>query len=691
MTSHPPPPLHFGIDIGGTFTDFVAFDPAAGQFRTLKILSTPAAPAQAVMAGLQALAPGADADARVIHGSTVATNALLERKGAAVGFVATRGFKDLLTIGRQNRAAAALYDFFGDRPAPLAPPERCFEISERVDCRGRVLQPLAAAEIPALVGALRAAGVEAVAICLLFSFLHPEHEQRLAAALTAAGFFVCTSSEILPSFREYERGSTTLINAFVSPVMGRYLHQLGAHLPAASPAAREEEGAIPRLRIMQSNGGMIGVETAARQAVRCILSGPAGGAVGARYVAQAAGYDRILAFDMGGTSTDASLLDQGLPLTTEAEIAGLPVGVSLIDIHTVGAGGGSLAFVDAGGALRVGPQSAGAAPGPACYGRGGQEATVTDANLILGRIPADQFLGGRMSLDVAAADAALTRLAHAARLPAHAHLTPAQCAALGVVRVVNAHMERALRLISVERGHDPADFLLVSFGGAGGLHACALARSLGIGQTLIPPQAAVLSALGMLAADVVKDYVQTVMLAGADLQDGAGLAARFAPLLAQAEQDLATEGAPAARRQLLRQLDMRYVGQSYEITLPFGPDFSADFHAAHARAYGYSTATAAVEIVNLRVRAVGQVQPPPLPRRALAPHAPLPILDRRPLVLADGAICSAPLAAGDLLQPGQHLQGPALVLYPDTTLFLGPGDRARVDEWGNLLITVGDG
>lgn len=674
--------MHLGIDIGGTFTDFVAFDPATGQFRTFKRLSTPAAPAQAVLAGLDELGIAA-ASPRIIHGSTVATNALLERKGATVGFIATRGFKDLLTIGRQNRAAAALYDFFGDRPPPLAPPQRCFEITERVDCQGRVLEPLAVAEIPGLIAALRAAGVEAAAICLLFSFLHPDHEQQLAAALRAAGFFVSASSDILPTFREYERGSATTINAYVSPAMAAYLGQL----------------AMPGLRVMQSNGGMIGAATAAAQAVRCILSGPAGGAVGARYVAQAAGHDRILAFDMGGTSTDASLLDRGLPLTSEAEIDGLPVGIPLIDIHTVGAGGGSIAAVDAGGALRVGPQSAGADPGPACYGRGGAAATVTDANLILGRIPADHFLGGRMPLDGEAAAAALARLAQAARLPAPPHLSPAQAAALGVVRVIDAHMERALRLISVERGHDPAEFTLVSFGGAGGLHACALARSLGIRQVLIPPQAAVLSALGMLAAEVVKDYAQTVMLSGPALPDAATLAAQFAPLLAQAEQDLRAEGVAAARIHLLRQLDMRYTGQSYEITLPFGPDFPADFHAAHAHAYGYSAQDAALEIVNLRVRAVGQMQPPPLPRRAAAPlprraaapHTPLPILDRRPLILADGAICSAPLIAGEALQPGQHLQGPALVVYPDTTLFLGPGDRARVDEWGNLWIAVEGG
>lgn len=669
--------MRIGIDIGGTFTDFVLFDETSGQFHTYKLLSTPAAPEKAVLAGLRDNSDlrSLTSDLRIIHGSTVATNALLERKGARTAFVTTRGFKDILTIGRQNRSAEALYDFFADRPPPLIPPDLCFEIGERVDHEGRVLTPLAESELPDLVGRLQAAGVESAAICLLFSFLHPEHEQRIAAALARAGLFVSASSDILPEFREYERASTTAINAFVSPVMDRYIGRLVERLPTRD------------FRIMQSNGGMIGAETARTQAVRCILSGPAGGAVGALYVAKTAGFERIMAFDMGGTSTEVSLLDGDLRVTSEAEIGGLPIRIPIIDIHTVGAGGGSIASVDAGGALRVGPQSAGADPGPACYGRGGREATVTDANLVLGRLSPEHFLAGEMALDVRAAEAALTELARQAPLTPSPPLSPAQTAALGVIQIANAHMERALRVISVERGYDPADFTLVSFGGAGGLHACDLARGLGMKRVLIPPQAAVLSALGMLAADVVKDYVQTVMLAGdvayADLEK------RFAPLLVRGESDLQTEGFAPDEIQQHRQLDMRYRGQSFELTIPLTPDFLADFHAEHRRAYGHAEPSAPVEIVNIRVRALGRVAPPPLP--SAPPGAPDPtpaLLGHRPVALAWGRLAETSFYDGAKLRPGHDISGPAVIVGKNTTIYLGGSDKARVDAHFNLIVEL---
>ncbi len=467
--------MRIGIDIGGTFTDFVLFNPASGSLQTFKRLSTPHDPAEAVLAGLSGISEQSTAASQqaptsnslftdhrslfteIVHGSTVATNALLERKGAATAFVATAGFRDLLTIGRQNRSQ--LYDFFTDRPDPLVPAELRLEVAERVDRHGNVLTPLDPVRLAPLIERLRQASVESVAVCLLFSFANPVHEQQIGAALRQAGLLVSLSSEILPEFREYERASTTAINAYVSPVLDRYLGRLANQLHGVD------------FRIMQSNGGSISALQARREAVRSILSGPAGGTVGAFHVAQAAGFDRVLTFDMGGTSTDVALCNGGIRVTSEGEIGGLPVRIPVIDIHTVGAGGGSIAAVDVGGALRVGPQSAGADPGPACYGRGGDLPTVTDANLVLGRLPADHFLGSQMALDAAASEAALARLAEAAQLTPTAGLSLAQAAALGVVQIANAHMERALRVISVERGHDPADFALLSFGGAGGLHA----------------------------------------------------------------------------------------------------------------------------------------------------------------------------------------------------------------------------
>ncbi len=676
--------MRLGIDIGGTFTDFVLCDEAGGELQTHKLLSTPDDPAHAVFAGLSHLLHGdGPVPLSIVHGSTVATNALLERKGARTAFVATAGFRDLLTIGRQNRSH--LHDFGAGRPAPLIPPERCFEVNERVDHRGHVLMPLAADELPALVAKLRAEGVEAVAVCLLFSFLHPEHEQAIAAPLSAAGIDVSISSDILPAFREYERASTTAINAYVSPVMDRYIGRLAGRLGA-------------HLRIMQSNGGSLSAGAARRQAVRCILSGPAGGAVGALQVARIAGYDRVLTFDMGGTSTDVSLLDGDIRVTSEAEIGGLPIGVPVIDIHTVGAGGGSLAGIDVGGALQVGPQSAGADPGPACYGRGGVLTTVTDANLVLGRLPAEHFLGGQMPLDTEAGAAALDALARQAGVRAQDGLSAGEAAALGVVQIANAHMERALRVISVERGYDPADFTLVSFGGAGGLHACDLARSLGMRRVLIPPTAAVLSAFGMLVADVVKDDVQTVMLsyypetlrsAQSDRTVSVELERLLAPLMDRCRSGLLADGVPASRIELYPQLDMRYRGQSYELTIPFTDGFLAAFHAGHERLYGHSDPEAPIEIVNVRVRGVGKVDPPSLTRVNPGPSDPtLALLGQRRVVQSNGTAVQAPLYDGGRLRPGHRLSGPALVVQPDTTILLAAGDAAEVDPWGNLVVTL---
>jgi N-methylhydantoinase A len=676
-----------GIDIGGTFTDFVVYERRTGRLETFKLLSTPSDPAQAVLQGLEVVQQAfsdtqSAAHIQVVHGSTVATNALLERKGARTALVATRGFGDVLQIGRQNRPE--LYNFSVNPPPPLVPEELRFEVDERVAADGQILQALDPVQAAALIPLLRQRDAESVAVCLLFSFLRPEHEAVIAEMLRRAGFFVSLSSEILPEYREYERASTTAVNAYVSPILDRYLGQLDRALEKRPIA----------LRVMQSNGGSISLEEARRNAVRCILSGPAGGVVGARHVAELALTPqppstkeeavRVITFDMGGTSTDVSLIDSEPQVTTEAMVGGCPIRVPLLDIHTIGAGGGSIAEVDAGGALRVGPQSAGASPGPACYGRG-EQPTVTDANLVLGRLPAEYFLGGQMALQPQRAWQALERLGR------KLGLGPEQ-AALGVVEVVNAHMERALRVISVERGHDPRRFTLLSFGGAGGLHACELARRAGIPRVLIPPLASTLSAFGMLVAEVVKDYTQTVMLPGdTSLEE---IAARLEPMAARGLREVQAQGIPANAIRLERLADLRYRGQSYELTVPFSQRLLADFHALHRKAYGYDRPEADIEIVNLRLRAIGQGQAPALARLPQGDADPTQaLIDRRPVVLASTGVhlsrADLPLYRGEALQSGNCIAGPALVARADTTIYIGQADHAAVDAFGNLLITIG--
>ncbi len=655
--------MRIGVDIGGTFTDFVVYDPETKQVRTFKILSTPHNPAEAMLTGLAHIA--SSGPRQIIHGSTVATNALLEGKGAPTALVTTQGFRDVLEIGRQNRPS--LYDWSAAPPPPLVPRKWRYEVTERVNYQGEVLTPLDAAALPELAAHLKAEGVESVAVCLLFSFLHPAHEEQIAQALEAAGLFVSISSKVLPTFREYERTSTTAANAYVSPVMARYLAEL------------ENELAGDDLHIMQSNGGSIRPEEARTQAVRCILSGPAGGAVGAQAISQQAGFERLLTFDMGGTSTDVALIDGEIQVTTEASVGGYPIGIPIIDIHTVGSGGGSIAAVDAGGALRVGPESAGADPGPACYGKGSLP-TVTDANLVLGRLAPEYFLGGEMALDTAAAQQALQTLGEQLGLSA-------EQAALGVIQIANAHMERALRVISVERGRDPREYVLLSFGGAGGLHAADLARSLSIPKVLVPPQAATFSALGMIMADVIKDYSQTVMLPGSTPLEQ--LEAQLTDLKTTASTEMIQEKIAPEDIVLEPALDIRYRGQSFELTIPFGPEVIAEFHHQHEAAYGYANPDAPVEIVNLRLKAIGKVPTPeinPQPFSSADPSAAL--LNTRPVTLASGQ-AQTPFYAGDKLLPGNQITGPAVILRPDTTILVEAADTAEVDAYLNLVITVG--
>ena len=552
-----------GIDIGGTFTDFVVYDEAEVAVRSLKILSTPSHPEMAVLKGLALLPDGEERI--VVHGSTVATNALLEQKGSSTALITTKGFRDLLVIGRQTREH--LYDLLPEPRTPLVSTDRCFEITERVDYQGRVVTPLQVTEVESIIEVLQHDQIESVAISFLFSFAYPDHEQIVAARFREAGFFVTASHELVPEFREYERTSTTVINAYVSPVLDRYLAKVQKAM------GRSE------FHILQSNGGRLSVEQARGQGVRSIVSGPAGGVVGARYVGKLAGYEHLITFDMGGTSTDVSLVRGHIPVTNEAVVGGFPVRIPIIDIHTVGSGGGSIAYRDAGGGLRVGPQSAGADPGPVCYGRGGTQPTVSDANLMLGRLPHDGFLGGTMSLDHRKSADVLEGLARDLSLRPHSGLNQSQAMALGIVQVANAHMERAIRVISVERGYDTRDCTLVSFGGAGGLHACDLSRQLGVSRVLISPKASTLSALGMLAADVQMDYVQTLMISGDVFYEE--LERQAQPLVEQGMRDLNAQGLESNDIEVIRELDMRYRGQSFEIGVPLTSDFRVQFVQVH--------------------------------------------------------------------------------------------------------------
>jgi N-methylhydantoinase A len=669
-----PPSIRAGIDIGGTFTDFVVFDPAAGQLKTFKLLSTPGDPAKAVLEGLDKVKESLNhqTELQILHGSTVATNALLERKGVPTALVTTEGFRDVIQIGRQNRTS--LYDFHINPPDPLVPEHLRFEVKERVDHLGQVLVALERSEIPELIARLADNEIESVAVCFLFSFLHPDHEQAIAQQLRSGGLFVSTSSEILPEFREYERTSTTVINAYVSPVLDGYLSRL------------EDSAGQSKLRVMQSNGGVISLPEARRAGVRCILSGPAGGVVASHSIAGFALPERVqrglkvITFDMGGTSTDVSLIDGGPRVTTELKIGGHPIGIPVLDIHTIGAGGGSIASVDIGGALRVGPESAGADPGPACYGKGElskARATVTDANLVLGRLDSQNFLGGRMPLDVPLSGHVLSILGE------QLGLDPVQTA-LGVIEVANAHMERALRVISVERGYDPEDFILLSFGGAGGLHASDLAHRLGIPRVLVPPLASTFSAFGMLTADVVKDYAQTIM--APDKTSLTQLASAFEPLIKQAFLELGQEGFLPTEISLLKLVDVRYRGQSFELRVEFDDGLRDNFHRAHQQYYGYARPDAPLEFVNLRIRATGKVEAPTLLAQSLSgPDCEHALMNRNAVVYSQGIIAT-PFYDWERLEPGNQVAGPAVIVREDTTVLLNPGDNGIIDVYKNLMI-----
>lgn len=651
-----------GVDTGGTFTDIICRD--GEGFAVVKLPSTPDNPARAVLDGLARLGL---IPHKVLHGSTVATNALLERKGAVTAYVANAGFEDVIAIGRQNRPE--LYDLTSRKEPCLVPQALRFGVPGRVSAEGKVLEDLTPEQAWQLAQAVADAGATSAAVCLLFSFLKPEHEKLLGQALTEAGVCVSLSSEILAEFREYERAATTVVNAYVAPVMDAYLGELEVGMPDGAP-----------LSVMQSSGGLTTAAVARREPVRTILSGPAGGVVAAHNVGKAAGFDRLITFDMGGTSTDVSLLDGAVSMAMETHIAGLPVKTPMIDIHTVGAGGGSLAALDAGGALLVGPQSAGADPGPACYGKG-TGLTVTDANLFLGRLAPEHFLGGGMRLEAAKLPELFEALGQSAGLSAVE-------AAEGVVAVAEAAMERAIRVISVERGHNPADFALLSFGGAGGLHAVSLARLLGVGTVLVPRHPGLFSALGMLYADVVKDFSETVML-GSDKVDIFELAGLFGTLEEKAREGMAEEGVPAAKVVLERQLDMRYRGQSHELPIRLVADPFTAFHSRHETVFGFKNPKSVVEVVTLRIRARGLTEKPSFEEaeHRVAAVSEAAKLGEKPLTWKSRQI-GAMWYDREKLLPGNRLIGPALIAETAATTFVPPKAEAVVDGFGNIVVEV---
>ncbi len=685
-----------GVDTGGTFTDFVF---AAGrELRIFKLASTPDDPSRAIIEGLHRIAEETGSfliEIEVVHGTTVGTNALLQRRGARVALVTTAGFEDVIEIGRQARPE--LYNLNAVKPSPLVPSELRFGARERVSADGEVLESLDDDDDARLVEKLRRAKCESIAISLLFSFVRPQHEQRIAKALTTLGVPLSISHQILPEYREYERTSTVTVNAYLQPLMGRYLNRL-------VESAEEETGRVsasnqrPKiksqrsafgLRVMQSSGGSISAAAAANEPVRTILSGPAGGVVGALRACRAVGFENIITFDMGGTSTDVALCDrEGMRLTNEATVAGVPVAVPMMDIHTVGAGGGSIARVDEGGSLRVGPESAGADPGPASYGRS-LLPTVTDAHVVLGHFPGAGLLGGEFKLDDARARTALNELAAEMSTAARRKVSMDD-AAHGVLDVVNTNMERALRHVSVERGNDPREFTLVPFGGAGGLHAVDLARALRIPRILVPASPGALSAIGVLAADVVKDQSRTVML-----EAGRGVESKLAGIFDEIEQqargDLRREGFPENKQRHERSLAVRYKGQSFELQIKQTSGNIADAcHRAHCARYGYAQESNVVEIVSARVRSIGVVDK--LKARRLKASASKSFAKPQDLVetFFERKRIRAGVYRREEIMAGSRLRVPCIVTEYSATTLIPEGCKAGIDSYGNLIIEVGN-
>ncbi len=652
---------HVAIDTGGTFTDCVYLQD--GKLEVLKVFSTPHDPGEAVLNGLRQIS----AEARVVvrHGTTVGTNAMLERKGARVAFVTTKGFEDTIAIGRQARPK--LYDWFQPAPECLVPADLRFGVSERTSAEGEIILPVNPEELKELVVRIRNAKVDAVAVSLLFAFANPANERRVAEALGELGIPLSISHRILPEFREYERSSTIVANAYLAPKVGTYLTRL------ANDVERDYEES--RLEVMQSSGGIISARIAAEEPVRTVLSGPAGGVIGAYKLASLAGFERIIGFDMGGTSTDVCLVDSGsgggLHISSESMVSGIPIGVPMLDIHTAGAGGGSIARFDSGGMLRVGPESAGSMPGPICFGRG-ELPTVTDANLLLGRLDTERFLGGSVKLD-------LERTREWMEKAKGAIATVEEFAA-GILNVIETSMAKAIRVISVEKGYDPRDFTIVAFGGGGPVHACQLAHALRMPRVLVPALPGALSAVGILLADAMREYSRTVML-----PFGASLEELYTALETQGNADFEAEGLTGTS---IRSVDLRYKGQGYELSVPYGPGMEEQFHELHRRRYSFADEEGMIEVVNVRVRMISLADPfEPQPQPLVESDGSHALIGTRP-VFFENCFQETRIYDRERLRPGDTFAGPAIVSEYSSATILPPGDVLRVDALSNLVIEV---
>ncbi len=655
--------IFLGVDTGGTFTDFIVFDDESKQLCIHKVLSTPQAPEQAILQGIRELDLMVD-HLTLVHGSTVATNAVLEGKGVRTAYITNRGLADVLSIGRQAREE--LYNLIPIKKPVLIERELCIEVNSRLSAQVEPLQTLSEQDLAELTACIEKLAPQAVAINLLFSFFDESEELKIEKAIPK-DIFVSRASDVLPEYREFERGMTTALNAKVGPLMQGYLHRLAQQLA-------NHNNKKPALSIMQSSGGTTSVEQAGRYPVNLLLSGPAGGLKGAQTVAAASAVERLLSFDMGCTSTDISIIDKQIGFTTGAKIGGYAVAVPMVDMHTIGAGGGSIAQLDAGGRLLVGPESAGADPGPACYGKAGKRPTVTDANVVLGRLRPQSFLGGNMQLDNAAAEMAVKTIAEPLAL------TVVE-AAEGIINVVNDHMVRALRVMSVERGEDPKDFTLVSFGGAGGLHVCALAAELEMTRAMVPVNAGVLSALGMLAADASRERSRTINQVLNEC-DAESIEQIFAELLTQARHELnINTGVPATEVQTILTVDLRYRGQSNALNLPWCGlhDLAQCYHQKHKDSYGHQLEMA-IELVNVRIRVIWH-------RSSFAlPDWQATAALKQELVNMPGIEQPVAVINRSGLSVGQVIKGPVLITETSSTTWLAQGWNAEVDAVGNLKL-----
>ena len=672
-----------GFDVGGTFTDFTVHDARDGSLRYFKTPSTPADPSEAIEAGLQALfgefGIAAEEVSFVGHGTTVATNMVIERRGVRTGLITTKGFRDVLEIGRQTRPS--LYDYSVANPPPLVPRALRFEVAERIDAAGDELLPLDEEAVAAAARRLGEAGVQAVGICFLHAYLRDAHERRAAEIVRGIlpEAYVSTSSEVLPEFREYERFSTTVINAYVGPRMERYLERFLARLTGIGVT-------VPPYTI-HSNGGLMSVETVRAFPVRTCLSGPAAGVVGAAEVARAAGFPDVVTYDVGGTSTDVSLIADGRPaFATSRLVADYPVRTPMVDVHVIGAGGGSIAWIDDAGALKVGPHSAGAEPGPVAYGRGGTEPTLTDANIVLHRLDPVSLLGGRMQVREAAAREAIE-----AKIARPLGLTVEQ-AALGIIRIAVANMSRAIRAVSTEKGHDLANFALFPFGGAGPLHASAVARECGIRRVLVPQEPGTMCARGILMSDISLDFVRSEVVQATETS-WPTIMERFVGMMAQGRDWLDASQVPEGRRAFARVVDARYKGQNHEVqvTLPQAGGFTLDefraaFTVAHRQEYGYDVPDRAIEVVNCRLKAVGAVERPATPPRGAMAGTPVPRATRS--VHFDAGWHDTPVFDRAALGAGLCIAGPAIIDEMSSTTVLEPGQSVTMDAAGNLVLEI---